>query len=150
MEEPRRSGPPAAARQWAWALLAIAGVLAIAAGRSGPPRIAPSPTPIATPRAAPAERWGVFAVRSRHLGARRVLVWGSARAPGRAAIGLRVRIGGIRVAPPPHVPLGADGLFESVVRIPRRLAGRPVDVKVDLYVGEGTPRHKAGVSSQAS
>jgi hypothetical protein len=36
---------------------------------------------------------------------------------------------------PRHVPLGDDGLFESVVTIPRRLSGRPIDVKVDMYVG---------------
>jgi hypothetical protein len=135
--EPRRSGPPAAARHWAWALLAIAGVLAIAAGHGRPPHGAPVPKPAATPRPVPAERWGVLAVRSRTLDSRRVLVWGSARAPVRASIGLRVHVGGIRIKDPRHVPLGDDGLFESVVTIPRRLSGRRIGVKADMYVGAG-------------
>jgi hypothetical protein len=36
------------------------------------------------------------------------------------------------------------------VRIPPDMAGRPIDVKVDMYVGNGPPRRKAGVSSQAA
>jgi hypothetical protein len=138
-------------RQWAWALLAVAGVLAIAAGRGGPPTPAPAATHTPAPAAAPApERFGVLAVRSRKLPGRRVLVWGAARAPVHAEIGLRVHVGGIRIEPPPRVPLGDDGLFESVVTIPRRLAGRPIDVKVDMYVGGGPPRHKTGVTSQTA
>jgi hypothetical protein len=148
--ETPRSGPPAVARQWAWALLVIAGVLAIAAGRGGPPH-ASSPRPPA-PAVAPEQppRLGVLAVRSRALDSRRVLVWGSAHSPVRASIGLRVHVGGIRIRPPRHVPLGRDGLFESVVTIPRRLEGRPIDVKVDMYVGGTSPRHRTGVSSQTA
>jgi hypothetical protein len=131
-----RSGPPAAARQWAWALLAIAGVLAIAAGRGGPPSTPAAATPTPRPAAAP-ERLGVLAVRSRPLPGRRVLVWGAAHSRFRAEIGLRVHVGGVRIKPPRRVPLGADGLFESVVTVPRRLAGRSIDVKVDMYVGDG-------------
>ena len=149
--EAPRSGPPAAARQWAWALLVIAGVLAIAAGRGGPPHAPPSarpaPPPAASPQPAPL---GVIAVRSRTLDTRRVLVWGAARSPVRASIGVRVHVGGVRIRPPRRVPLGADGLFESVVTIPRRLAGRPIDIKVDMYVGGGSPRHSTGVSSQTA
>jgi hypothetical protein len=149
--EPARSGPPAAVRQWAWALLAIAGVLAIVAGRGAPPSASPAATPTPPPAAAPPpERFGVLAVRSRALAGHRVLVWGAARSPVRASIGLRVHVGGVRIEPPRRVPLGADGLFESVVRIPPDLVGRPVDVKVDMYVGGGPPRRRAGVSSQAA
>ena len=149
--EAPRSGPPAAARQWAWALLVIAGVLAIAAGRGGPPHARTAATPAPSPAAAQQPvRFGVLAVRSRPLDSRRVLVWGSARSPGRASIGLRVHVGGIRIKPPRRVPLGSDGLFESVVTVPRRLAGRPIDVKVDMYVGGGSPRHRTGVSSQTA
>jgi hypothetical protein len=48
-----------------------------------------------------------------------------------------------------RVPLGVDGLFEVVVRIPRALAGRRLHVTVDLHVG-GSPRREAEVSSQTA
>jgi hypothetical protein len=155
-ERDARTGEPPraanAARPWAWALMAIAGVLAIAAAWGGPPhnRPAGTPTPTAAPPAAAAvPAFAVHAVRSHPLGGNRVLVWGSASAPVRASIGLRVRVGGVPIREPRHVPLGDDGLFEVVVRIPPRLAGRRLHVTVDMYVGS-TQRRKAGVSSQAA
>jgi hypothetical protein len=155
-ERDARTGEPAraanAARPWAWALMAIAGVLAIAAAWGGPPHARPAapPTPTVTPApTAPIRAFAVHAVRSHPLGGNRVLVWGSASAPVRASIGLRVRVGGVRIREPRHVPLGEDGLFEAIVRIPPRLAGRRLHVIVDMYVGS-TQRRKAGVSSQAA
>ena len=125
-------------RWWAWAVLVvIAALVMVSTGSPSPGAPRNAARFVCRGVVAPTAPVGRAGVAIAAGGRAKTSVWGSASAPPGATVRVHVRVSGQQAEIARRVCVGADGLFEAIVRVPRldgrtaRSAGRT------RAVGEG-------------